>query len=216
MGDQINRCVVLSAGLFRDPEILRRLLRKEDWFVAADGGLRLAKALDVQPDLLVADFDSVEESSAASLAAGAEVVRLPVEKDCTDTLAAVQIALKRGYRNFLLLGCTGGRLDHTLANIAVLQYLLENGTNAQLADENNLLRLVKPGHYTIPSQNGYKLSLLPYAGNVEGVTLRGAAYPLRDATLTTAFPLGVSNEFVDEAVEISFTQGILMIFLSKD
>ena len=113
MGEQMSRCVILSAAPVTNPAALRGLLQPGEWFVAADVGLRLAQALGVRPAVVVADFDSGQEPEEDGL----EIIRYPVEKDVTDTQAAAMLALERGYRDFLLLGCTGGRLDHTMGNL---------------------------------------------------------------------------------------------------
>ena len=209
----MSRCVILSAGPVEDSERLRPLLKTDDWFIAADGGGRLAAALGVKPAVLVADFDS---SAPPDTGGDTEIVRLPMEKDWTDTQAAAMLALDRGYRDFLLLGCTGGRLDHTLANIAVLLYLLRRGADALMADERNFLRLDGPGRYRVERRAGYKLSLFPYGGEVEGITVKNVRYPLEKARLTPDNSLGVSNEFLENPAEISFDKGVLMVFLSKD
>lgn len=209
----MSRCVILSAGPVEDSERLRPLLKTDDWFIAADGGGRLAAALGVKPAVLVADFDS---SAPPDTGGDTEIVRLPTEKDWTDTQAAAMLALDRGYRDFLLLGCTGGRLDHTLANIAVLLYLLRRGADALMADERNFLRLYGPGRYRVERRAGYKLSLFPYGGEVEGITVKNVRYPLEKARLTPDNSLGVSNEFLENPAEISFDKGVLMVFLSKD
>ena len=209
----MSRCVILSAGPVEDSERLRPLLKTDDWFIAADGGGRLAAALGVKPAVLVADFDS---SAPPDTGGDTEIVRLPMEKDWTDTQAAAMLALDRGYRDFLLLGCTGGRLDHTLANIAVLLYLLRRGADALMADERNFLRLYGPGRYRVERRAGYKLSLFPYGGEGEGITVKNVRYPLEKARLTPDNSLGVSNEFLENPAEISFDKGVLMVFLSKD
>ena len=209
----MSRCVILAAGPVDEPDRLRPLLRADDWFIAADGGGRLAAALGVKPAVLVADFDS---SAPPDTGGDTEIVRLPMEKDWTDTQAAAMLALDRGYRDFLLLGCTGGRLDHTLANIAVLLYLLRRGADALMADERNFLRLYGPGRYRVERRAGYKLSLFPYGGEVEGITVKNVRYPLEKARLTPDNSLGVSNEFLENPAEISFDKGVLMVFLSKD
>ena len=209
----MSRCVILSAGPVEDSERLRPLLKTDDWIIAADGGGRLAAALGVKPAVLVADFDS---SAPPDTGGDTEIVRLPTEQDWTDTQAAAMLALDRGYRDFLLLGCTGGRLDHTLANIAVLLYLLRRGADALMADERNFLRLYGPGRYRVERRAGYKLSLFPYGGEVEGITVKNVRYPLEKARLTPDNSLGVSNEFLENPAEISFDKGVLMVFLSKD
>lgn len=143
-------------------------------------------------------------------------MRLPVCKDWTDTMAAARLGLERGYASFLLLGCTGGRLDHTMGNIAVLLYLLEQGAEAWLADEHSGVRMLYPGEFTLPLHKDCRFSLLPYAGRVEGITVQSAAYPLKDAVLQPDDTLGISNEFLEKDVQISFKAGILMVFLAKD
>ena len=217
----MSRCVILAAGPVDEPDRLRPLLRADDWFIAADGGWKLAQALGVSVSLLVADFDSL--AFRADAADGAELLRLPAEKDWTDTMASAMAGFRRGYRELLLLGGTGGRLDHTVANFAVLYYLLRRGARAVMADTHNRVELKLPGSYRLEPEEGYKFSLFPYAGEVTGLTERQVYYPLDNATLTPDNPLGVSNEFLRDPAEntllpaeISFKSGVLMIFLSKD
>ncbi len=216
----MSRCVILSAGPVKDPQRLRSLLRPDDWFVVADGGWRLAQELGVSVSLLVADFDSL---SYPVTTGDTEVIRLPVEKDWTDTMAAAMEGLRRGFREFLILGGTGGRLDHTMANFAVLHSLLLQGAHAVMADDQNRVWMMLPGSYRIEPVKGYKFSLFPYAGEVTGLTERQVYYPLNNATLTPDSTLSVSNEFLRDSAqkcllpaEISFETGVLIIFLSKD
>ena len=103
-----------------------------------------------------------------------------------------------------------------MANIAVLLYLLRRGADALMADERNFLRLYGPGRYRVERRAGYKLSLFPYGGEVEGITVKNVRYPLEKARLTPDNSLGVSNEFLENPAEISFDKGVLMVFLSKD
>lgn len=209
-----GRCVICAAGPVARPDGLRDLLCPGDFVIAADGGLRLAEALGLKPDLIVADFDSSPRSLAEQT--DAPITLLPVKKNDTDVMAAARIAFQKGFREALLLGATGGRLDHTMANLAVVLFLVKNGVRTVLADETNRLEMLLPGSYTVRPAAGFHLSLLPYAGNAEGVTVKNAEYELCGAKLTPDFPLGVSNEFLNLPVEISFESGILMRILSKD
>lgn len=126
------------------------------------------------------------------------------------------MGLERGFSDFLLLGATGGRLDHTVANFAVMLHLAKNKAKAVMADGQNIVRMMLPGKTVIDRVEGAHLSLLPYAGSVFGVTIKNAEYELENAVLTPDYPLGISNEFTERAVEISFKRGVLMIFISKD
>lgn len=209
-----RRCLICASGPVGDPEALRPLLRPDDWVVAADGGVRLARRLSLSPDLIVADFDSSAEQEHKETV---PVAVLPVKKNDTDTMAAARLALDRGFREFLILGGTGGRLDHTVANFAVLAFLCGQGARAVLADEHGWTEMVLPGKHRVEAVPGMKLSLLPYGGPVSGLWVKNAEYELENAMLTPDFPLGVSNEFRGaDPVEIEFNAGILQIFLSKD
>lgn len=210
----MRRCVILAAGPVEEPALLLPLLREDDWIVAADGGVRLAEKLGVRPDLIVADFDSGSREEAECL--GVRLHILPQEKDTTDTQEAAAEAFELGYRSFLLLGCTGGRLDHMMGALCVMQWIARRGGHAVLADEHNRLMLVGPGEWEIAPHPGWKLSLLAYGGPVSGVTLRQVRYPLTEATLTTDNPIGVSNEFEEKPAKIRFRSGFLQIFLSRD
>lgn len=128
-----RRCVICAAGPVVNPDSLRDLLHTGDFIIAADGGLKLIKDLGLKPDLIVADFDSAPRSLAEKT--NVPITLLPVKKDDTDTMAAARIAVQKGFREVLLLGATGGRLDHTLSNLAVVLYLIKCGVRTVLADE---------------------------------------------------------------------------------
>ena len=203
-----RRCIIFAAAPVSNPERLSRFLRDGDYYIAADRGLMLADRLGIKPDCLVADFDSLKT--------GEGFERRPqAAKDDTDTMAAARLGLGLGFKDFLLLGASGGRLDHTFANFSVMLYLLKNGAKAVLADEQNTAQMFLPGTAYIEPVAGAFFSLLPFSGPVSGLTIRNASYEIRDYTLTPDSTLGVSNEFVGKTVEISFNQGILLILFQQ-
>lgn len=209
----MNRCVIVSAGPVSDVSALRTLLRPDDLVIAADGGWRLAESLGVNPTVIVADFDS---STMPSVSGSTEIVRLPVRKDCTDTAAAVAYALERGYTDFLLLGCVGGRLDHQYAAIQLLIQLAQKGCRAVLADGNNRITAVTESPYIAEPMHGWSLSLFAFGGTVHELSIHGAAYELSDYDLHPADPLCVSNAAETVPCEITFSDGTLLLFRSKD
>lgn len=211
----VKRCVIVGAAPVADPDCLRKKLLPDDFLVAADGGQDTLRAMGRTPALLVADFDS--SVIAEELSPATEVVRLPVCKDETDTLVAATIAVERGYRDFLLLGCLGGRLDHTVANLQVLAALTAKGCRVVLADEQNDVTLWEPGKHRLAWRADRIFSLLAYDQEVTGVAIRQAAYTLENGTLTSNNPLGISNAFLPGLpAEISFETGRLLVFCSKD
>ena len=211
MGKQMTRCVVAGASPFSDAAVLKTHLRDTDHIVAADGGLRLLAAMGVTPHRVIGDFDSAAFPTDNAVT----VTKLPVHKDDTDVFAAAKEALSDGYREFLFLGCLGGRLDHTVSNLFLLRFLHEHGAEGTLVDERHEVRLLTSGTHVITRRPDRYLSLLPYGGVAQGVTIRGAEYPLEDATLDTAFPLGVSNGFLETDVTVTIKSGCLLCILAQ-
>ena len=208
----MKRCVILSAGEIVDDRLIAPLVQPEDFVICADGGYRHAKRLGIRPHLVVGDFDSMQ----AEEYAGVRHIAYPPQKDDTDTMIAIRHGLKRGYRNFLLLGCLGGRFDHSIANLAALYYLKKRGCTARIVDERNEVFLLEDEHIDLPHRAGCKLSVFSYSGKCGGVTLTGVQYPLDRYPLDNAFPLGVSNEFAADFAGITVENGTLLVILSAE
>ena len=199
-----NRCVILSAGPFRDPMTLAGYLLPDDYIIAADGGWQLAAQMGLKPAMLVADFDSL---GIPSIADDVEIVTLPVEKDVTDTAESLRLAYEAGYRSFLLLGCTGGRLDHLQAALATAADYARRGCEITIADEQNEIHILTPGSYVYPACPDEKVSLFAFGGDVTGLFVEGLKYTVSDYTLSSYDPLCVSNEWVGEDACLSFKNG---------
>ncbi len=181
-----------------------------DSVICADGGLLVAETLGIEPDLLIGDYDSM------ALPEGRDVIRLPAEKDVTDSEAAIDLAISRGSRDITLLGGLGGRLDHTLGNLGMLAKYCGKVKRLVISDSRNYVFMMIPGVITIP-KNDYKyLGIIAYGGPAENVTLSGVKYPLDHHLLTDHTTLGVSNEITASEACIEFTKGKLLVILSSD
>ncbi|MCI8303808.1 MAG: thiamine diphosphokinase [Lawsonibacter sp.] len=178
-----------------------------DYVIAADRGFDSLIAYGVNPDLAVGDFDSLGHTPNHP-----NVIHLPAEKDDTDMVYAIRKGLELGYRRFVLLGGVGGRLEHTLGNLQLLDWLALHGAQGFLAGEKTLATCVRDGKSLIfpPVMSGY-LSVFCNSGTAEGVNLTGLKYPLENYTLTGDFPLGVSNQFLEEEAHVSVKRGSLIL-----
>ena len=145
----MKRCVILSAGEIADDRFIAALVRPEDYVICADGGYRHAKRLGIRPDLVVGDFDSMEAEEYKDV----RHIAYPPQKDDTDTMIAVRHGLERGCRDFLLLGCLGGRFDHSIANLAVLYFLKKRDCTARIVDERNEVFLLENEHIKLPRRH---------------------------------------------------------------
>lgn len=188
MENESSRCVIIGGAPIGAPDEIKTYLRSGDYVVACDSGLYNADALGVTPDLIVGDFDS---HPAPDLPV--ETIKLPCEKDDTDTVYAMREAEKRGFCHFLLLGVTGGRLDHTLGNVSILLYLDSHGSSGMIVDDVSEMEIVSSSPAKIDSRFAF-FSLLNISGKAEGVTITGAKYPLSDATIDCEYQYGISNE----------------------
>ena len=178
----------------------------QDFVIAADKGYEALEAYGVPPDLVVGDFDSMGFRPDHP-----KVVDLPVEKDDTDMMAAIRLGWERGYRTFRLYGGTGGRVDHTLANLQSLVWLSTRGGRGFLIGEDWTAAAVTDGDMTFaPGHSGF-LSVFCQGDRAEGVTLEGLKYPLKDAVLTCDFPLGVSNAFTGRESRVAVRKGTLLV-----
>ncbi len=209
-----GRCVIFTARCEGDPARAYAPVAG-DCVLCADGGWRLARCIGVEPDLVIGDFDSSDEPAALS------TVRVPVEKDDTDTMLCLKKGLSLGYDDFLIVGGFGGRVDHTLANFQALHYAARQNARAAMCDGNSWAAVLRDGAMCVPANAlgegaPVKLSVFALSDVCRGVTLRGTKYPLEEGELTNAFPLGVSNEFAAPEAEISVREGALLITLCRE
>ena len=176
-----------------------------DYIIAADKGYDIAQALGVQPDMVVGDFDSRGEAPDF-----ANVVKLNVRKDDTDVGFAVKIANERGYRDLVIYGAVGGKLDHTFANIQIASDIVRGGGSVIFYGQQNMT-VIRNGVFTLPAQQSGRISVFALSKQARRVNISGLSYELKGETLTRYFPLGVSNAFIGKPARISVGDGELLI-----
>lgn len=190
-----------------------------DRILAADSGMNALYAAAVTPDIIIGDFDSADKKILAFFQQNKEIdfCTLNPEKDDTDTEFAIRESVRRGADSITIIGGTGTRLDHVLGNISLLGIGLEEGVRMELLDAHNRICMIDHS-VTLKKkeQYGNYLSLIPYNGNVTGVTLKGLKYPLHDYTMGGFNSLGISNEIVDDEASIELTSGQLLVIESRD
>ena len=203
----MGTCYIFGAGeRYGTPNTITA----SDLVIAADGGYDYAQSVGITPDLTIGDFDS-----ASVRPDGQNVITLPREKDDTDMRAAIQEGWARGFRKFHIYGGTGGRLDHTLANIQCIAELAQRGGRGWLYDDHCAITAISSGSAHFPAEAEGTISVLAHDSIAEGVDELGLAYSLTGATLNNHFPVGVSNRFTGIPSHISVRQGTLIIIHPK-
>ena len=214
------RGLIITGGNIRDEFACEKIKTGGyDMIMAADSGMDFLYRNHLTPDIIVGDFDSVDHDALDFFREDKriEFCRLNPVKDDTDTEYAIRDALSRGITQLTIIGGTGSRLDHVLGNISLLGIGLEENVEIELVDEHNRVRMIdKPLSIRRDEQFGRFVSLIPYTGNVEHVTLTGFKYTLDDYTMGGFNSLGVSNEIKEEVAHIEFSSGILLVIESVD
>ena len=208
----MKRCVIIGAVEIDWP--LEKIIKDTDYVICADRGWQHAISHGIKPDMIVGDFDSSSQPQGLD----ASVTVLPVIKDDTDTFYIAKYIVENGFTDVLLAGVIGGRrIEHTIANIQTLVYFAQNRINATAMDRYSQLMVIQDGSINLPDMGNRFFSLFSMGDRAEGVSIKGAKYPLTDYTITNSFPIGVSNEFIGEEVSISVRKGsLLLIITDKD
>ena len=183
-----------------------------DLVIAADGGYVKALA-SCRPDVLVGDFDSLPIERPE----GVETHAHPVKKDETDMMLAYRIGAKKCYREFVIVGGTGGRPDHTFANYSLLLHIAEQGNSAKMIDASYEYSVVKNSEFLLElsSSRSRTVSVFAIGGEARGVDIAGLEYEVEDVTLSPSFALGVSNAYVGRPARISVRSGALLIMWER-
>lgn len=180
-----------------------------DLIIAADAGFLKLKELGITPDLVVGDFDSLNETPENT-----EIIKHPTKKDDTDTLLAVKIGLERGFSRFHLYGGSGGRIDHTLANFAALSFIAKNGGQGYLYGENFVATALTKDELEFSAEKRGNISVFSAESECI-VSIEGLLYPLNKAKITFDFPIGVSNEFIGREAKITVHKGTAIIIFER-
>ncbi len=212
------RTLIITGGTINQ-EFLKTYLEKNKihTIIAVDKGLETLNKLQIEPNIIIGDFDSVNNSTLKQYEnKNIPIIYLKPEKDFTDTHMALKKAIEMGSKEIIIIGAIGTRLDHTFANIHILKEALDKGINAKLVNENNEIMLIN--NKTKINKNDYfkYVSLIPLTTKVTGITLKGFKYQLQDAYLKIGESIGVSNEQIENKATIEIQEGIAILVLSKD
>lgn len=211
------KAVIFSGAQISDYSFCSKYVEKTDIVICCDSGLTHAKALNIIPDYIVGDFDSVPEGLLDEYKSlGVKIKKYPAKKDVTDTYIGTELAISLGADDIVLLGALGGRLDHTLANIELLYFIWQRGAKGELSDERNSIRLVS-GEALIEGEKGDTISILPFDKKASGITTEGLFYPLLNGKLEKGGSVsGVSNVMAGKTASVKVEDGIIYIIRSRE
>lgn len=206
MGTLKNRCVIIGGGDC-SVQLLKSNITDNDYIICADSGYDIAEKTGIKPDLLIGDFDSIK-----AFPENVSTITLPVEKDVTDSVAAFNEGLKKCFDSFVLFGGTGGRFEHTFANVSLMANASKSGLSFMIIDETHIFRCITNSSLKIERKNNQQISVFAYGDKAYGVTEKGFYYKLENYTLDPFNgALGTSNHIIDEYGEIFVENGTVIV-----
>ena len=217
----MSKRIVLVSGGELDEELTLGLLKQDEnvYVIGVDKGIEFLYSHNITPSYIVGDFDSTKQEIADYYR---EQTNVPIRefnpvKDASDTEIAIRLAMTLGATEIIILGATGGRIDHLWANVQSLTIPFKAGIDAKILDKQNRISLI--GGKTVLKKSeayGPYFSVFPLGKDVYGFSIQGAKYPLRNHTLTPYDSLCVRNQIEDEEVVIDFLSGVVILMETRD
>lgn len=204
------------------PEYITEHPKDGDLCIAADSGWDNAEKTGDRSrvSLLVGDMDSVRSEYREFVNGSGkhlEIIKVPSEKNLTDTQIAVETAIERGADEIIIIGGIGGRLDHTMSNISILEDMFFRHIHATLVNGQSRVRYIRSTSHLVGRSVSYRyLSVIAADECVKGVSIEGCKYPLKNHKLERRLQFAVSNELVGNCALISVKKGGIYIIESRD
>lgn len=209
------RGIVILGGDAPSLELLKEYITDDTIIIAADSGGDFLYKYNIVPTHLVGDLDSISQEALEFFKKSTNINVYPREKDETDGYIAIDLALKSNCSDIYIFGAIGERMDHVLANIGLLNVILNRDAKGYIVDENNLIFLMKESG-EIKYKKDKRLSLTAFGDTVMGLSIIDAKYLVQDYDLQFGDSRTVSNEFLDKDVMVKFKSGILLVMITSD
>ena len=207
----MHRIIIFANGDLPDLDKALALVHSEDFIICADGGLQHALALNVRPNLVIGDMDSAEKSQLKKLKDdGVSIELFPQDKNETDLELAINAAIQLKPERIMIVAALGGRIDQTLANLALLSDPRPSTFDIRLDDGVEEIFFCRD-QVQVHGRGGDIVSLLPWGTAVHGVQTQGLKWPLNNETLYPDKTRGISNEMMGESASVKISTGELLV-----
>lgn len=208
--------LLIGSGQYIPLDLLKDEAENADIIVAIDGGMNYLDKINILPEVLIGDQDSIDREILEKIRAGKiQEIKFPSEKDSTDMEIGIDYLYELACDEIIIFGGTGTRLDHSLANIFLLNKLRDLGIFGKIIDRNNTIVLID-SYYRILKEKNKFVSVIPIETTGAVVSLKGFKYPLDRYFMKFNSTIGISNEILDDFGEVTIDRGRVLLFISKD
>ena len=206
-------CIVLN-GEVKNYSKTKEIIVNEnyDYIIAADGGCNHLYKMNITPDYIIGDLDSVDEEVISYYKSKYVLLKkYPTHKDETDSEICIYLAKELKANQVDFIGSLGGRIDHTLANIGLMYYVKNMNIEPRILNSEEEILIIKDEEITIKGEVGNTVSIISIMGEAKGVTLKNFEYPLNNEKINYLSPLGISNVMLKNECNIKVDDGCLLI-----
>ena len=211
----MQRIIIFANGELPDSDKIREFLRPDDFIICADGGTHHALGLNLTPNLVIGDMDSIQKDQWQELQkTGVAVEIFPRDKNETDLELAITRAIELEPREIVIVAALGGRLDQMLGNIALLTSLQVAPFDVRLDDGVEEMFICR-NQVQVHGRNGDIVSLIPWGNPVNGVQTQKLKWPLNNETLHPDKTRGISNEMLSDTATIQISSGKLIVIHTR-
>ena len=206
-------CIILN-GEIKEYKVIKNILIKGqyDYIICADGGANHTYNMDIIPDYIIGDLDSVEAEIVNHYEnCGVRFEKFPSKKNETDTELCIYLADKLKAKEIHFIGALGGRIDHTIANINLLYYVRQMNIVPKIISEKEQVHIATNEEITIYGNKGDAISVIPINGDAKRVTLTNLEYPLNNYDMKFYLPLGISNVMLNKECKLKVENGSILI-----
>lgn len=207
----MKQCIIFSGGSVSGRETLPNIC-DDTLIISADAGYLNALKFNILPNVCIGDFDTLKTNIDSSC----KVIKYPPEKDDTDTLICIKQAISMGCNVIYIYGATGGRFDHTIANVQALEYMLNYNVTGYLVDTQNIITMQGISVREYPKKDGFNYFSIFSTSENAVISSNGLKYSLDNTLLSRSFPLGVSNEILQDTCTLTVHDGLILVSYSKD
>lgn len=210
-------CIILNGEIDNYKSTKKVILdEKYDCTICSDGGANHAYKMDIIPDYILGDLDSINlDRLDYYKEAGVSFKKFPSKKDETDTELCIYLAKTLGADQIDFFGSLGGRIDHTMANIKLLYYTKEYGIYSRILSTKEDIYLLEDGEMELHGNRGDTISVVAAKGDAVGVTLLDLEYPLDRYYMKYSKPIGISNVMLKDMCKIIVEKGCLLVIRNK-
>ncbi len=209
------KALLVGSGSINKYDRLMSSIEEVDYIICADGGLDHLLRVNVDPDIIIGDLDSITREGLEYIEEKSiEVLKFPPIKDKTDTELALDFIIDRGFKEVILMGVSGSRLDHTLGSVFLLDKLLREGIKSKLVDDKNTIFIVND-YLSLERIDNTYVSIIPLKGRLI-VSLKGFFYNLDKVLIEFSSSLGISNEITSEFGQVFIHEGTGLVIISQD